>query len=1047
MAINLKSLITSQVPGIQTITKATSAAQVIGKTATGLPRNPASNLNQVLDLTSDIDTAFAAPMVVALDPGINNMQTLINSKVSNIDPRLALSVAGLAVASKASASGLDGLKNSLPSMSSLLDNKFKNIPTNIAASKLGYATNVLSPGLPTSISNITNPLSNTLGGLGASVSGQITGQINSAIGLSSGSLGASVVGSAVSSLTNSNSALGKISNVVNTVNTVKNIAQNPGAALGGLASSAIQNTIGNKLGKLGALANLGLGDIFDPISKLTSLGKGLSDLNDFSKIVIKGRQELSSLTGGYFEQIENRVVDLVSSLDEAQSYLLNSSGYDDAVLNIMQRNNIPIKKGNDGSNKFGNKLRQYSSCNYVITLGVLSPNELNFPNTYLNNGLQAIICKSSGGSLGQRITTFSEGDEHAEYYIEDLSINSVIAPNPDTGVSMGTNVSFKIIEPYSMGKFLEAIRETAASLNFGSFARVPFCLKIEFTGYDENGDIKADHISPSYIPIMINKADFSVDGQGSTYDVTGVIYTEVAYEDSVDEVKTNVSAQGTFVHEVLENADNSVTRSINDTLEFLEENTSISGYDRYLILFPKESADVSIALAGIGISESQIIDFDTAELARRKTQKQQDVNSISTNDNYANAAFDTPLPTLTRSQSAKLYKYLKIWGSDESNINQIGLSPVIEDTNQYKQTMYTTANYEKEAFGIEPTEEIPDPLDKTLKFQYPQGEKISNIIQDVVLNSKYIQDSLDQDRDDGNKAFFKIEQMVFIEDESPINSDIGRPRMTYVYNVVPYFVDESKVAAPNEVGKNTSGKKAVAPKEYSYMYTGKNEDVLDFNINFNASFYELVLADLNTGTPLAGNSTVSVPSNTPNVSKVKSTSNNEVTSSVALASDYQSKLPNGAQLTPEQQQKRLRAEYFHDRVINSPINMVSAELVIWGDPFYIPSDLGNNRARTISMNIDENAKAATGTNELLLVVNFRTPLDYPQLNGQFIMDMPELVKPFSGLFQVVSVNHTFDSGQFRQSLQLIRRPRQTDKPTGTTGVSKSSENINRGGAR
>ena len=127
--------------------------------------------------------------------------------------------------------------------------------------------------------------------------------------------------------------------------------------------------------------------------------------------------------------------------------------------------------------------------------------------------------------------------------------------------------------------------------------------------------------------------------------------------------------------------------------------------------------------------------------------------------------------------------------------------------------------------------------------------------------------------------------------------------------------------------------------------------------------------------------------------------------------------------------------------------MVSAELVIWGDPFYIPSDLGNNRARIISMNIDENAKAATGTNELLLVVNFRTPLDYPQLNGQFIMDMPELVKPFSGLFQVVSVNHTFDSGQFRQSLQLIRRPRQTDKPTGTTGVSKSSENNNRGGSR
>jgi len=76
----------------------------------------------------------------------------------------------------------------------------------------------------------------------------------------------------------------------------------------------------------------------------------------------------------------------------------------------------------------------------------------------------------------------------------------------------------------------------------------------------------------------------------------------------------------------------------------------------------------------------------------------------------------------------------------------------------------------------------------------------------------------------------------------------------------------------------------------------------------------------------------------------------------------------------------------------------------------------------------------------LCVVNFRTPLDY-KING-FVMNMPELVKPFSGVFQIWAVTNKFSEGQFTQTLKLIRRSNQTNDATGTSGHNVPSDKEN-----
>jgi hypothetical protein len=129
-------------------------------------------------------------------------------------------------------------------------------------------------------------------------------------------------------------------------------------------------------------------------------------------------------------------------------------------------------------------------------------------------------------------------------------------------------------------------------------------------------------------------------------------------------------------------------------------------------------------------------------------------------------------------------------------------------------------------------------------------------------------------------------------------------------------------------------------------------------------------------------------------------------------------------------------------MVNQTIDMVTAEMEIFGDPFYIPQEMGNFVSEPgNSPNMSQEGTMRYQESEVFTVVNFKTPYDY-QVEGA-TMEFPQTVAQFSGLFSVWAVTNIFNGGKFTQRLKLIRRRGQDDPPTensgGAGGIEASSE--------
>ena len=245
----------------------------------------------------------------------------------------------------------------------------------------------------------------------------------------------------------------------------------------GAVSSKVNGLLGNQLG--GILTNELLNGLTASAEELTGI------IENPLKIVERGAADLAGVTGGEYGLVREQYLELTKR-----------SAYSGQIDNTFVPAYAPDKSG---ASKVPNPLRDHASYNYVVTLGILDAAEYNNPELYRSaEGFKSYIIKSSGGNLDKRTQVFDEtgggASEHAEYYIEDLEIDAVITPNQNTGIALGTDLSFTVIEPYSMGNFIQAIITAAREAGFGSYQSAPFCLKIDFVGWNLDGKTDANFI-------------------------------------------------------------------------------------------------------------------------------------------------------------------------------------------------------------------------------------------------------------------------------------------------------------------------------------------------------------------------------------------------------------------------------------------------------------------------------------------------------------------------------------------------------------------------
>ena len=823
-------------------------------------------------------------------------------------------------------------------------------------------------------------------------------------------------------------------------------------------------TGGLNLGQLSGLPNTNLfggfkaanisSSTLGALSNITSNAPELQNIvNNPISVVPRSVAELTSPIGERYDGIREVVTQLATespfndyTSSTFKPFSINPIAQD---RNIGQFKDLPqaafsrSERAGTSYSKVPNPLRNFSSHNYVVTLGILSAEEYNNPSQYRKSGgFKNYIIRSGGGDYKTRYQVDDEANNqnpgHSEYFIDEIEMDAVVAPNPNTNVSLGTSMQFRVMEPYSMGNFIEAISGSAIVAGYSNYLDAPFCIKIEFVGWDEFGNkLSNTSIRPIFIPIKITKVDFTVDGKGSAYEIKAVPMSETGLGDDINEIKTPINANGDLVHTTLETGARSVTNIMNDRISKLEDAGAIAPFDRYVIVFPKTRKTLTDYLERDIINPDALkVDVDERvqeQIGSQDSENENAVSARSLTQQYNN--FNANVVENTINSVGRMYAKLKTFAEDTSQMNEIGQSTLVQEVgeggNQAHGAYATSVTDENDPRGNAARNTSGTaPAERSRDYQFQQGNTITDIIERMVLNSEFARTRSTEPGQNGIRRWFKIDTLTFIEENTETQSQMGRPPKVYVYSIIPYDADEAKFNAPNEAPANTEGLKNAAAKEYNYIYTGKNEDILNFDLTFNNAFMTTALANfgMNTGGTLTSPGADGATANSQQSTGASSNKNTQALQGAGGVQERVNVDSASANAVRSGDIRRRIAEMFHDRITNQVTDMVTAEMEIIGDPFFVPQELGNFVAEPG----DKPSTTEEGTmryheSEVFCVVNFKTPFDY-QVGGASI-EFPKVVPQFSGLFSIWGVTNTFAGGKFTQTLKMVRRRGQDNPAT------------------
>lgn len=659
-----------------------------------------------------------------------------------------------------------------------------------------------------------------------------------------------------------------------------------------------------------------------------------------------------------------------------------------------------------------NPLHNYATYNYVLGIASLSDWQLAYPDkTYMKNARLPLICKSANADPGNRIkTAFGSFD----FFIDKLEINSTIGLEKGSNTNM-LKMSFEITEPYSMGMFMIALQQAAWNSGHDNYLDSPYLLTIDFRGNTETGNMVNVPNTSRKIPFKFLSAEMTVTEKGSIYKCEAIPTNSPALGKEHAQLKTDISVKGKTVQEVLQTGEKSLQAVMNKRLQQLKKDEIVKYPDEIMIIFP---AKVESAPAPQGQQGA-----DNAKPAS------------ATNATGSAASTEAVAKELGLSRS----KTNSTLVQDEASCNALGKASIVGAG----ETRKGDAPFGKDNAVYDPAlktmvrgNNIIDP--KTGDYRFAQNTDVMNAINQVLLTSDYVKTALSENNisAEGYRQWWRINTKVYQISTKENNKSTGVKPKLIVYEVVPYNVHTSKLTPPNTKAPGFEELKKGAVKVYNYLYTGKNTDILNFNLNFKIGFAGVMgsaklsrsidvkrtgqasgsdqdPADNNKPMP-EGNDPSRQPGSTP--TSVKYVANEVGTDNLGGGG-----LETGATRA---------ARLFHN-ALTSGADMLNLDLKILGDPYFIAqSGQGNYTSKPLTHNLNEDGTVNYQGGEVDIVVNFRTPVDINQTSGLYDFGKASgsvAALQFSGVYQVINVVSNFSGGQFTQTLSGPRRANQEIK--------------------
>jgi len=719
-----------------------------------------------------------------------------------------------------------------------------------------------------------------------------------------------------------------------------------------------------------------------------------------------------------------------------------------------------------------NELEGFASMNSIITLSVLSKDEVSDPDgTYRTTGIrpESIICRS-GGSGNKKVKTTYEKvlGKSLEFFIDNLSMSSLVtAADGNTNVNI---LTWTITEPYSMGLFLQSLKSASHEGGWANYLECTFMITIEFIGTDEDGNMGVAPFSRRHIPIMITEATFNVTGAGSEYEVKALVSNERGFQDSVQTMKTDMNITGRTVREILQSGGQSLTTILNTRQKDKEDKNQINVGDQYVIIFPEDRTSASgkpqtttkkrtpMATSQYGGDYGE---FDTSGRISKRELTEIYRSITGDADGEVPLNYDEYVNSITGrvSASSEVGKAFREYANSDFATNVIGMSPVINNTVETGQSPMGQPKFSQEMQDSYPifargSSQLQTSGSNRM-FKFSAGTKIVDIIEEVLIVSTYGQSLAKQLQDikdpTGMVTWYKVEADVYPVGDNTEVARTGTSANIYVYRVIPYKVHSSIFSNPATPSVGLDKLKQEVSKEYNYIYTGKNKDIIDFEIIYDFQFIKTYSADSGSSSAAQrkGMANQSVAGN-PDIS-MKTGDGLSFSDDTAFIPPEG--LPNQVESINAIAKSRGGSEISNSdisvtRMFNDSLNsadgsdMINVQMNILGDPFYLSDNgHGNYHAGDTSFTgMTADGTANYSNSNIYINVLFRTPVDINTDAGDYIF--PEdllLVESFSGIFSVQEVEHKFEGNKFTQDLKLLRMPNQqnTNSTASTAALVKA----------
>jgi len=601
----------------------------------------------------------------------------------------------------------------------------------------------------------------------------------------------------------------------------------------------------------------------------------------------------------------------------------------------------------------------------------------------------------------------AESPGRFDMFIDRVEIYSIFGIG-ESGqqVSQPNSIKFEIVEPYSVNGFMEALQVAGVAAGNASYLQSNYVLKLEFLGYPDNDltELRPPEVIPNssrYFPFRFLNVEMEITESGAKYRCSGNPINEKAYGNP-DVLKEPTSASGSKVGEVLKD----LIGKLNDQIKRNSQNSKTattlnSNQDEYDIKFPvwdsKNGWDFEkendIAKADIIKILKDPAVYKFPDPAKQENKGKSNYNPRRSNSPRANSSAGGGRGTATDPRR-----------TDAPDPNSVMLHPG--------------------AGGSKP------------QIQFNEKALISHIIPAIIRDSEYLKDIL-KDIDKNVDQFGYIDyfllrtEVVKKDDYDPIAK---RNYEKYTFIVSPFKIHFTKIPGYQSHKVPESKLKVLSTREYNYLYTGKNVDVLGFKLNFNNLFFEAV--PVNNGNTEQPNSKQgiaregsSVVRNTGAGGSKEEISQRNVPTPQSATNPDSLNVVSGT-VTGNQRQDdpySILAKNMHTAITNSKASMLSGDLEILGDPFFlVTGGMGNYNPKPSGggpqSTLDGEANQVYG--EVLITINFRNPVDINSLEkgGLHLFDKKRV--PFSGVYSVQNVTSTFQDGVFKQKINVLRAPGQ-----------------------